>query len=213
MADKLPPVAAAAAVPDPEEPGTGGANVEERLRKLETALDTERKASAGKDAKITELMNAKKELEKTTLSKDQLLELRQKELDEKEASWNAQRTAETLELKRLQVENLKTKVIAKFDNFPAFLIDRIRGETEEEIETDIRSLQNKWVKERDKVDNVRKVGPRPQSGGGRQINTTVEDLRNMSPEARKKWTYEQYSGKGRGTNPEADAMLEELSQS
>ncbi len=204
---------------DPEKGQATDSNVEERLKKLEASLtetvkelETERKSSSGKDTKITELVNAKKELEKATLSKDQLLELRQKELDEKEAAWNQQRTAETLELKKLRIENLKTKVISKFDSFPPFLIDRIRGETEEEIEADIRNLQNKLVKERDKVENVRRAGLKPQSGGGRQINITAEDLRNMTPEERKKWVYEQYSGKGRGTNPEADAVLEELSQ-
>ncbi len=43
-----------------------------------------------------------------------------------------------------------------------------------------------------------------------RIKATVGRLREMTPEERKKWTYEQYNGKGRSTNPEADAILEEL---
>lgn len=172
----------------------GDSNVETRLGKLEKslsdtlrALEEEKKSSAGKDKKITELANEKKELQKATLSKDQLLELRQKELDEKESAWEAKMAAETIELRKLRTEQLRTKVISKFDNFPSFLIDRIRGETEEEIEADIRGLQNKWVKERDKVDNARKTGARPRSGSGKQIGATADEVDRMSPEEKKRW--------------------------
>jgi len=195
-------------------------NVEERLAKVEKsnseylkALEQERKNSAGRDKKIEELTQEKKALQEKAYSTDKLLEIREQEQKEREAKWEEQRASEKMELEKLRVEQLKNEVISRLENFPGFLIDRVRGTSKEEIEADARGLANKWVKERDKVENVRKIGPKPKSGGGRQINITVEDLRNMSPEERKKWTYEQYSGKGRGTNPEADAMLEELSQS
>jgi len=192
--DRLPPAAAAAAVPEDDEPDSGGANVEKRLAKLEKshaetlrALEEERKSSAGKDKKITELANEKKKLQDQTLSKDQLLELRQKELDEAKSEWEAQRAQEKIELDRLRVEQLKGKVISKLENFPSFLIDRVRGETEEEIEADARGLINKWVKERDKVDNVRRIGPRPKSGSGKQISITAEEVNRMTPDEKKRW--------------------------
>jgi hypothetical protein len=209
--DRLPPAAAAVAVPDPDDDSDeGGANVEKRLGKLERsltetlkALDEEKKSSAGKDKKITELANEKKELQKATLSKDQLLELRQRELDEKESAWEAKMAAETIELRKLRTEQLRTKVISKFDNFPSFLIDRIRGETEEEIEADIRGLQNKWVKERDKVDNARKLGTRPKSGSGRQLGATADEVDRMSPEEKKRWA-------STASDEELQAVLEEM---
>lgn len=169
-------------------------NVEARLAKLEKshtetlkALEEERKSSAGKDKKITEQAKELNEVRKTTLSKDQLLELQRKELDEARAEWETQRAQEKIELDRLRVEQLKGKVISKLENFPSFLIDRVRGETEEEIEADARGLINKWVKERDKVDNVRRIGPRPKSGSGKQISITAEEVNRMTPDEKKRW--------------------------
>lgn len=194
-------------------------DVEKRLSKLEKilmdttkTLEEERKASAGKDKKITELAQAKKELMESTLSKDKLLEIRLKEFEEEKAGWDAQRATERAEIERLRVEQLRTQVISKLDNFPSFLMDRVRGNTAEEIEADAREILKKWVKERDKVENVRKVTGKPQSGAGRQSNISVEELRSMNPADQKKIIYEMYKGKGRMPNPEADNLMAELSE-
>jgi hypothetical protein len=169
-------------------------NVEERLSKLERlltettkTLDEERKASAGKDKKITELAMERKKLQESTLSKDKLLEIREKELEESKKEWDEQRTAEKLELEKLRIESTRRDVVAKFPNFPSFLLDRVQGVNAVEIEADVRSLMNVWVKERDKVENVRKVGPRPSSGSGKQSNVTAQDVSEMSQEEQRKW--------------------------
>jgi hypothetical protein len=185
-------------------------NVEQRLGKLEKLLvettkqlENERKDSIGKDKKITELVNEKKELQKATLSKDQLLEVRQKELDEAKAEWEQQRAAEKIELERLKTEALKQQVLDKLDNFPSFLRDRIRGNTAEEIEADARGLLGKWIKERDKVNNAKKIGPRPQSGNGKQISVTAEEVSRMTPDAKKQWA-------ATASDEELEAVLGEL---
>jgi len=203
MADDKTAVAAPEEEPD-------GVNVEKRLSKLEELLtlttknlEEERKASAGKDKKITELSQAKKELENTTLSKDKLLEIRQKELEEAKGEWEKQQAAERIELEKLKIEQLRTQVLSKLENFPSFLIDRIRGQTAEEIEADARQIMSKWVKERDKVDNSRKVTGKPRSGSGKQINITAEDVRAMSPKEKLEWA--KTAGK-----EEYDAVFDEL---
>jgi hypothetical protein len=177
---------------DEEEPKAP--DVEVRLSKLEKALtdtakilEEERRASAGKDKKITELSAEKKNLQESTLSKDKLLEIREKELEEKEAETAAKNAAERLELESLRTEMLRHKVLTKLENFPTFLADRVRGNTEEDIEADARGLMKHWVKDRDKVDNVRKVTGRPKSGDGKQLGRTADDVRSMSPKEMKEW--------------------------
>lgn len=205
------------------EGGSGESEVEKRIAKLEKsyaetlkALEQERKNSAGRDKKIDELNQEKKALQEATYSKDKLLEIRDQEQKEREMAWQQQQATERAELEKLRVEQLRLKVLSKLEvqgqGFPSFLMDRVHGGTEEEIEADARGIMSKWVKERDKVDNARKVTGQPKSGNGRQLKVTVEDLKAMSPQELKKWTEQQYSGKGRGTNAEADALLEELSQ-
>ena len=175
------------------EDGQPDGNLEGRLAKLESLfaqtqkeLETERKASAGKDKKITELTNEKKELQKATLSKDELLALREKELEERERSWEEQQKIERSELEKLRLDNLRREVLKKIKNFPAHLEDRVRGNTVDEIESDARSLMMIWTTERDKVANVGKVTAPPKSGeSGQKI--TAEEVNNMTPEQQKKW--------------------------
>ena len=185
---------AVAAADDSDENQSDGTNVEQRLSKLEKiltetakSLDEERKASAGKDKKITELANKKRELEQATLSKDKLLELREKEQQERENEWNSRQETERKELERLKIEVERNRVIAKLENFPAFLADRVKGSTPDEIEADAREIMKKWVKERDKVDNVRKVTGKPQSGNGKQVNISADDVRAMTPKQKMEW--------------------------
>lgn len=188
----------------------GKENVEVRLSKLERLLtetsknlDEERKASSGKDKKISELSIERKKLQEATMSQDKLLELRAKELEEAKSEWEQQRAQEKMELERLRIESLRRDVIGKFPQFPSFLAPRVQGASAEEIETDVRQLMNLWVKERDKVDNVRRVGPRPQSGSGRQSTITAQDVREMTPQERMKWA--------ENANPEEyDAIFDEL---
>jgi hypothetical protein len=170
------------------------ANVEERLSKLEEllinttkTLDEERKASAGKDKKITELSEERKKLQSLAYDKDQLLEVKAKELEEAKAEWERQRESEILELKRLKVEQLKTQVLSKLENFPSFLFDRVRGETAEEIELDARNLAKLWVKERDKVDNARKVTGRPQSAASNKQAKTADEIAKMTGKEKMEW--------------------------
>ena len=130
-----------------EEGQTEDADVDKRLEKLEKlekqfsetmkALEEERKASAGKDKKITTLQDEKKELQAQTLGKDDLLRLREDELREKQQEWEAQQVAEKAELEKLRIENLKHEVLKTLPDFPGFLADRVKGATPEEIETEI----------------------------------------------------------------------------
>ncbi len=169
-------------------------NVEQRLSNLESLLtrtakdlEEERKASSGKDRKITELSEEKKKLQESTLSKDKLLEIRERELEEAKVLWEQQRVAEKIELDRLRIEQLKTQVLSKLENFPSFLIDRVRGTNADEIEADARNMMKFWVKERDKVDNARRVTTKPRSGGGNQIAMTVDDVKVMNSKEKMDW--------------------------
>ena len=160
-------------------------NIEERLSKLEKilndtskALEDERKDNQGKDKKITELVNERKKLQEATMSKDKLLEVRESELNEQRAEWEKQRGAEKDELEKLRLEVERTKVVAKLDGFPTFLANRIVGKNADEMEADAREIMKRWVKERDKVDNARKVTSKPQTGSGKQQKSyAVEDFK------------------------------------
>lgn len=169
-------------------------DVESRLQKLEQQLiqtqkelDSERKASAGKDKKITELSSEKKDLQKATLSKDELLRLREQELAEQQAEWEKQREIEKMELEKLRVANLRREVLRKIENFPSFLEDRVMGDSPEEIEADARTLMNRWVKDRGLVQNAGKLGSKPVSGDGKQVSITAQDIREMTAEQKRHW--------------------------
>jgi hypothetical protein len=161
----------------------GTPNIEERLSKLEKlladtskALEDERRDKQGKDKKITELVNERNKLQEATMSKDKLLELRESELNEQRADWEKQRVAEKEEIERLRLEVERNKVVAKL-GVPPFLADRIRGKNADEMEADAREIMKKWVNERDKVDNVRKVTPTPKTGGSKpQKSYGIEDF-------------------------------------
>jgi hypothetical protein len=123
------------------------------------------------------LVNERKKLQEATMSKDKLLELRESELNEQRVEWEKQRGVEKDELEKLRLEVERNKVIAKLENFPIFLADRIRGKTADEMEADAREIMKKWLKERDKVDNVRKVTPTPKTSGGKpQKSYSIEDF-------------------------------------
>ena len=192
---------------------TDGADIDERLKKLEKleklftettkTLEEERKASAGKDKKITALQDEKKELQAQTLGKDDLLRLREDELREKQAEWEAQQKEEKAELEKLRIENLKHEVLKTLPDFPSFLTDRVKGKTPEEIETDAREMMKAWVRERDKVGNARKVVKKPQSGSGKQVTVTAEEVALMSPQEKMKWAAE-------ATDEEYEEIFDEL---
>lgn len=153
-------------------------------------LDDEKRASAGKDKKITELQGEVKSFQEATMSKDKLLELRQKEFDEQKAEFDKQQALIRMENERERRENLINKVIARYsDKFPGLIkfAERIRGNTEEEIEIDIKQFTRDWVSERNKIDNARKVPGKPQSGSGKQISHDAEDIKSMSARDRMKW--------------------------
>lgn len=153
-------------------------------------LDDERRASAGKDKKITELQGEVKSFQEATMSKDKLLELRQKEFDEQKAEFEKQQALIRMENERERRENLINKVIARYsDKFPGLIkfAERIKGNTEEEIEVDIKQFTRDWVSERNKIDNVRKVSGKPQSGSGKQISHDAEDIKAMSGKERMQW--------------------------
>jgi len=171
------------------------ANVNNRLTKLESmlaenarVLEEERRASAGKDKKITELQTDKKKLQEGSLSKDKLLEIREKEQSEHEAEWAARNATERMELEQLRIEMERHKVIAKLENFPMFLADRVRGTNAEEIEADARNLMNRILKDRSNANNARKVTPRPQSGSGKQIGRTADEVKHMTSKERMAWS-------------------------
>ena len=185
-------------------------NVEDRLVKLEKsysetlkALEQERKNSAGRDKKIDELTQEKKALQEKAYSTDKLLEIREQEQKEREAKWKEQQAAEKMELDKLRTEQLKTEVLSKLENFPSFLIDRVRGTSKEEIEADARGLMNKWVKERDKVENVRKVGSKPQTATSSKQMKTAAEIKAMSSKEKMDWA-------ANASDEEYSAIFDEL---
>jgi len=182
-----------------EEGQTDDADVDKRLEKLEKleklfaetakSLEEERKASAGKDKKITTLQDEKKELQAQTLGKDDLLRLREDELKEKQQAWEAQQKEEKAELEKLRVKNLKHEILKTLPDFPNFLADRVNGSTPEEIETDAREIMKAWVRERDKVGNAWKV-TKVKSGGSTKPSMGVknaEEVLLMTPQERLAW--------------------------
>lgn len=178
MADKVDDQAA-------QETGqTEGASVEERLAKVEktnaeykAALDEVRKESAGKDRKITEQNKTISDLQKTTLSKDELLVLREKELAEKEAAIEAKNAADRQELDLLRMKMVKTETLTVL-NTPAPLWEFIEGTNKEELETKARKLMNIISKDIKLIENTRKITGRPQTGEKRDL-TTVQDIKEM----------------------------------
>jgi hypothetical protein len=201
----------AQAVPE-EEGQTEAENIDERLKKLEKleklfaettrTLEEERKASAGKDKKITTLQEEKKELQAQTLGKDDLLRLREEELREKQQEWEAKQKEEKAELEKLRIQNLKHEVLKTLPDFPSFLTDRVHGSTPEEIETDAREIMRAWVRERDKVGNARKV-TKVKSGSGGKETITAEEVALMSPQDRLKWA-------ATASDEEYDEVFDEL---
>jgi hypothetical protein len=111
-----------------------------------------------------------------------------KEFEEDRAKWDQDRAKEKLELEQLRIENEKTKVLGKIPEFPAFLVERVRGTNAEEIEADARTLMKQWVREREKSANAKIVTGRPQSGTGKAaLGKTADEVRNMSPTDQRKW--------------------------
>lgn len=161
--------------------------LEDLLKKTTQALEAEKKASSGKDKKITELQAETKNLQEKTYSQDELLRLRKEELDREKAEWEREREEEKKQLESLKQEQMRNEVLNQLENFPKFLYDRVRGGTREEVERDARLLMKEWVTDRDKVDNARKVAKKPQAGDGKQINVTAADVENMTAAEKRKW--------------------------
>ena len=146
----------------------------ERLDRLEKrdlertkALDDEKKASAGKDKKITELTNEKRELQDKSLDKTELNELRAEEIKKERAAWAEQSAAERLELEALRVEMDRRTVLDSLNGFPPELAEYVKGGDKEAIETSARKLMAILVKERNIVDNSKKVTGVPKTGNSR----------------------------------------------
>jgi len=180
-------------------------NLEKLLEKTTLTLESERRASAGKDKKITDLQAETKKLQEATLSKDDLLRLREDELNRERNEWEREREEEKKEITRLRQEQMRHDVLGKLENFPRFLYDRVKGETPEEVERDARLIMKEWVTDRDKVSNARKVGKKPQSGDGKQSGITAQDVLDMSPDQRREWAMT-------ASEEEQDAIDEELSK-
>jgi len=190
--------AVATAVADPDEGAEQAVNIEDRLAKLEEAhsqtikdLEAERKASAGKDSKITTLMNDKQELRKATLSKDDLLKLREEDLVKEKAEWDEQRKDEQDELSRVKKNIVIYEVLRKpgLEDFPEPFIKAIEGDSSADIEMSARKILKLFLDERDKLDNVRKVAHMPQTGSdGKKLNVpTVKEYDAMSQHDRRQW--------------------------
>ena len=146
-------------------------DLEDRLEKLEKAaadtakaLEEERRASSGKDKKITELTAEKRKWQEDTLSREALNELRAEELKQKEIEWEQKSASERLELESLRIEMDKRTVLDELDGFPAELAEYVKGSSKEEIETNARRLMNLWIKDRNEAENVRKVTGVPKTG-------------------------------------------------
>jgi len=145
--------------------------LEDRLAKLEktgaereSVLEEERKASAGKDKKITELTAERRKWQEDTLSKDQLLQLRADDQKKKEDEWAAHKAEEQTELLALRMELDKRTVLDSLEGFPSELAEYVNGSDIEEIETNARKLMALWTKDRSALDNVQKVTGVPRTG-------------------------------------------------
>lgn len=168
---------------------TDGSSIEERLAKLEktnadyeAALGEVRKESAGKDRRISEQDKTIKELQKTTLSKDELLAVREKELADKEVAIEAKNAAERQELEILRLKMVKQETLTGL-NTPAVLWEFIEGTNKEELETRARKLMNIISKDIKLIDNARKVTGRPQTGDKKGESLTVQDIKEMNSRA------------------------------
>jgi len=170
-------------------------NLEERFGKLEKVvseqariLEEERKASAGKDKKITELAAEKRKLQEATLSKDSLNELRAEELKQMQAEWAERSAAERLELETLRMEMDKRTVLDSLHGFPPELAEYVKGSNVEEIETNARRLMSLWIKDRNVVDNSKKVTGVPATGATRSaIPIRANDLAAKARGEQREW--------------------------
>lgn len=119
---------------------------------------------------VTDLENINSRLaaaeEKLSKKESELAELKKKEKEEMEKNKSAEERVSDIdkELKALKRENLLNKIALK-KGFDADLLDRVRGESAEEIETDIDLLMAKFqtkkeTKAEDKGDTVDAAGRR-----------------------------------------------------
>ena len=191
-------------------------NVDERLAKLitdyqalQSNIEEERKASAGKDKKISSLKVEVDELRKSTLSKEELVKYQEEQLVKEKAEWEVtirerEERAEKQE-KRITLYEVLRK--PGLEDFPKLLIDSIQGNTAEEMEIHARKLQDLILKERDKRENANKVGPKPQTADGKPINTPLlSDYARWTEEQRRRWA-------DKASLEEREAMLKEISES
>jgi hypothetical protein len=113
--------------------------------------------------------------EKTTLRKqlDDILKAQKDAEDKKlqdEKKWQELAESKDKELKAKEAELLRVKIAAQ-KNLPIDLIDRLKGETEEEISADADKLLE-FIKSDESPGN-----PGKKKGG----SSTVLDIKNMSP--------------------------------
>ena len=170
-------------------------NLEERFEKLEKRdaerekiLEEERKASAGKDKKITELAAEKRKWQEDTYTKDQLSQLRAEEQKKKEEEWAQQKIEEQTELLALRMELDKRTVLDSLEGFPPELAEYVNGSDIEEIETNARKLMALWVKDRVVANNVKKVTGVPRTSARKPVASLgAKDLAGKTPAERREW--------------------------
>jgi len=153
-------------------------NLEERIEKMEKrdaerekVLEEERKASAGKDKKITELAQEKRKLQEETLSKDQLVQLRAEDTRKEKEAWEQQKAEEQTELLALRMELDKRTVLDSLEGFPPELAEYVSGSDIEEIETNARKLMSLWTKDRAALSNVDKVTGVPRTSARKSVSS------------------------------------------
>ena len=131
------------------------------------ALEDEKKASAGKDKKITELTGEKRDLQEASLDKNVLNDLRAEEIKQERAAWAEQSSVERLELEALRIEMDRRTVLDGLNGFPSKLAEYVKGTDKDAIETSARNLMAIIVEQRNIVDNSKKVTGVPKTGNSR----------------------------------------------
>lgn len=153
------------------------------LKKLEETEADNR----GKTKKINDLVEEKKELQRTTLSREELLNVRLQEVDEKEKAIDKLRDEVEERARSAEYKLMKYEALREVPNFPMEHANRIVGETKEEIQLDAKNFMKIIITERNKIDNARKVTGNPKTGDTKRSKMTWEEFDGMTSREKTDW--------------------------
>lgn len=159
------------------------AKIQKAVAKYTKDLDTARKESAGKDKKIDQLQAEVDKLRQSSLSREELANLKLKEAEEKLGAAEKVEEEADERIRKAEAKWLRYDTLRNIKGFPMEHADFIQGETPDQIELNAKKFMQIILGERDKVENFRKAAAPPQAG----TKTTGA----MSPERWRSMTLEQ----------------------